>query len=489
MDKKLENVIKENVKEPEVVMLHIKNIVDVITLNKKQVNDFVQSKNEYRIAFASIPNTTDNFTVLDRHFRLSVGMMEIPAKYIDSKKLEKFSRFDTWKHLIKENVVEYVDAYDAKKILLLLRKHKIAFRKIIDYLLDDTGKKDRRILDIVRSVIFPIPMYVRKQLQQFNNNGIIYTNSSTGKSTTFLRVLGYQPAGNVTEAGLLGGISSSKQVMAGTLNGTGCEIIDEYPETKEVPIINKLLSYTESGEATRELCDRIVCRGTKSIFIMGNCHQNDEHSLNRELTRIASGRTLERIGRRYCHVIFGLRYNVVPPANYSVAVIERLRNIVRSVMFAGEGRAIQSIFYCLNWVQEDDLDYSVRMKSLTAFAVYDDIKDYVSGLSLGFSKLKFAAVKVAVLNNLDALVLCNDDKKIKLIMEGILSEAKSQYEKFKEYNLESFSFLKESPKAACFRMIREHKTQEEINDVLGIPRSTYFKYRQAVLGEDKKAKN
>lgn len=489
MDKKLEDIIKETVKEPEVVLLHVKNIIDVITLNKKHADNFVQSKNEYRIAFASIPNTADNFTVLDRHFRLSVGMMEIPAKYIDSKKLEKLSRFDTWKHLIKENIVEYVDAYDAKKILLLLRKHKIAFKQIIDYLLDDTGKKDERILDIIRSVMFPIPMYARRQLQQFNNNGIIYTNSSTGKSTTFLRVLGYQPAGDVTEAGLLGGINASRQVMAGTLNGIGCEIIDEYPEARETPIINKLLSYTESGEVTRELCDKIVCRGTKSIVIMGNCHQNDEHSLHAELTRIASGRTLERIGRRYCHIIFGHRYDVVPPVNFSAAIVERLRNIVRSVIFAGEGRAVQCFFYCLDWVQQDDLEYNTYMKNLSTMPVYDGIKDYINGLALGFSKLKFAGVKVAVLNNLDALVLCDDDKKLEPIMKSILDEAVLQYEKFKESNMESFSFLKESPKIACLRMMKENKTQEEISNVLNISRSTYFRYKQAVLGEEKKAKH
>jgi hypothetical protein len=488
MDKKLETIIKEIVREPEIVMLNVKGIFDVINLGDKRINEFVQNKNEYRIAFASIPNTADNFTILDRHFRLSVGMMEIPVKYIDPKEVEKLARFDVWKHLIKENIVEYVDAYDAKEVLLLLRKHKISFRKIIDYLLDDTGKKDERIIDIIRSAIFPIPMYARKQLQQFNNNGFIYTNSGTGKSTTFLRILGYQPASDVTEAGLIGGISSSKNVMSGTLNGSGCEVIDEYPEVKEMPIINKLLSYTESGEATRELCDRIVCRGTKSIFVMGNCHNDDEYNMEKELTRIASGRTLERIGRRYCHVIFGLRYKVVPPSNYSAVVVERLRNIMRSVISLGEGRAVQSMFYCLKWVQEDDSDFNVYMKYLSTLAIYDNIRDYINGLALGFSKLKFAGVKVAVLNNLDALVLCDDDRKLKPIMKRILNEAKFQYEKFKEANIESFSFLKESPKSVCLRMMKDNKTKEEIVSSLNISERTYFRYRQAVLGEEKRAK-
>lgn len=489
MHKKLEKIIKEIVKEPEVVVLNVRNIFDVVSLGEKKVSDFVHNKNEYRIAFANIPNTADNFTILDRHFRLSIGTTEIPAKYIDLKEIEKLSRFDTWKHMIKENIVEHVDAYDAREILLLMRKHKIPFRKLVSYLLDDTGKKDERILDIVRSVVFPIPMYARKQLQQFNNNGFIYTNSSTGKSTTFLRVLGYQPASNVTEAGLIGGISSSKNVMTGSLNGIGVEVIDEYPETADFPIVNKLLSYTESGEVTRELCDRIICRGTKSIFVMGNCHNGDEYNLEKELVRIASGKTLERIGRRYCHIIFGLRYKVVSPLNYSVAVVERLRNIVKSVISVGEGKVVRSLFYCMSWIQEDDEDYRTRMKCLSTLAIYDNIKDYISGLALGFSRLKFAAVKVAALDNLDALVLCDDDSKLKPIMKRILREAKLQYEKFKEYNFESFNFLKESPKTACLRMIGENKTREEIMSVLKLPIATYYRYRQTVLGEEKKAKN
>jgi DNA-directed RNA polymerase specialized sigma subunit len=128
------------------------------------------------------------------------------------------------------------------------------------------------------------------------------------------------------------------------------------------------------------------------------------------------------------------------------------------------------------------------MKNLSTMPVYDGIKDYINGLALGFSKLKFAGVKVAVLNNLDALVLCDDDKKLEPIMKSILDEAVFQYEKFKESNMESFSFLKESPKIACLRMMKENKTQEEISNVLNISRSTYFRYKQVVLGEENKAK-
>jgi hypothetical protein len=53
--------------------------------------------------------------------------------------------------------------------------------------------------------------------------------------------------------------------------------------------------------------------------------------------------------------------------------------------------------------------------------------------------------------------------------------------------MESFSFLKESPKIACFRMMKDNKTREEIMSSLNLPMATYYRYRQAVLGEEKKA--
>lgn len=477
MNKKFEGVIRELVKEPKTMILNIIGIRDIVDLTRGS-DDIVCNERSYRIANAVIPNTTDYFLIYDENFQLSVGMAEICVQYINEEDVKKLSRYDTWKDMIRENLVKYVSTYEPNALLKRMKRRKITFREVVDYLVDDTGKKDRKITELIKSTMLPIPMYMRKRFQPFNNHAIILTNSGVGKSTAYERVLGIQPSTGVTEAGLVGGCNLSKEVTVGSLNGVGVEVIDEFPE-RDTSIVNKLLTYTESGETIRKLVSMIVCRGTKSIVMMGNCTNTDEYHLNSELVKLATGRTLERVGRRYCQLLYGRNFDIVSAEDYSPDVIEKLRGIVGSIVNANEKKIIDAMLYCLAWVQQDDKDYENHFRGLGRLTKYDNLRDFFLGCSLHSKRLKFGAVKVAILDNLDMLVLSKGKKKT-AILRKILADAKKQYERFKDDNYESFNFIKETRKSQVIGLLRSGKSMSEIQTITGVPDRTFFRYQREV---------
>ena len=479
--KEVERII-DKVEKPKTITVAVVDLQDMHKI-KKHKDGRVTATPQYRILFSRLINSKQIIRVVDSRCITGTGIYELSVKEMGKKDVDSLYKNEEWHEMenMSPKIYEKVEVYDTSDVLAFLKDNSISFRDIVEYLIDDTGTKDRRLIDLVKSTIFPLPLEERETWQPFNNNAFVLTNTGAGKSTAYYRVQGVEPSSDVTYIGLLGGFSiSNKGIRAGALNGSGVFPMDEFPEQRSA-IMNQLLNYTEHGENIRSLVEPIKCEGTKSLVFMGNAEEGicDGRQFKEKVIGLATGKTLSRIGRRFAHVYYGNDFPYVKPVSTNYTTVKKARALVRNIIDSNMHVLMEFVEYCKEWILDGDEKYRELFDYLATLTEHEPLREFLLGHRGAVSKIKMAAVKLAVLDKLDAIKNgCEKDE--------VLEYAKKAYEDFKGYNAMSFAFLEESKKAEVFGLLEQGEKPEDIAKKVNVDLSTVYRWKKKTDFEEKK---
>jgi hypothetical protein len=466
--------------EPNSVVLNFTRIVDIAKVLYDKKTNIMKIEKMYSIGYAHIPQSSINFTVYDKDSVVVYGKQEIVARAMNKTMLEKTPPydFDKWKNDIEGDFVERIDIFDSKKIMKDLKRLKLSFKDLINFVIDDTGIKDKRIIDMTKASILPIPMSQRERLQPFNCNSFVLTNTGVGKSSSYVRLLGFEPSTDFSEAGLFGGFSTiakgEKRIIQGSLNDSGVQVFDEFPERNH-PIMNKLLTYTETGEVTRDMVEKIICKGTKSLVFLGNASMklSDENFIH-NVIGLSTGNTLSRVGRRFPIILYGNDF-VKIKASELCPETKIGRNIVHTTFRQNYGLILKALNYGMRWVLVNDSEYENYFNGLSMLCKDVSLSEFLIGHAQSSKRIKFAALKCAIIDNLCDIVLTEGSPDALRVM---MCDARKQYELFCDYNRHSFNFIKETPKTLTFRRLSEKVDDGSIMHEACISRRTFYRYKK-----------
>jgi len=435
-------------------------------------------------------NSKEIIRVIDNRLIVSTGVHEISISEIDSKAVRDLYGRDKWedwegKGTMSDTVYEIVEIYDTPDTLQFLQSNKVSFKELVEYLIDDTGTKDIRLIDLIKSTMFPIPLEEREVWQPFNNHAFILTNTGVGKSTGYYRLMGVEPSSDVSYIGLLGGFAiTTKNITAGSLNGSGAFPMDEFPEQKTA-VMNQLLNYTEHGENIRSLVETIKCVGTKSLVFMGNAEEGicDGRQFKEKVIGLATGKTLSRVGRRFAQIYYGNDFSVVRPVITDYHTVRKARAMVRNLIENNMEVLMEYIRYCKDWIVESDENYEALFEYLADLTEYEPLREFLLGHRGAVQKIKMATVKLSVIDCFDKIVYDKCDKEI------VLRYSKEKYKDFKSYNAKSFAFLETDKKAEALSLKKEGKREKEIAETLEVNISTIYRWLREMDFEIKKAES
>jgi len=478
--KNIERLIRKVKSHPTTILI-IKNLIDVYRIGGE--GNVLSSGPLYRIAFANIPNAQDTFTVLDKAFSMERGQNEITIKKIPTSAIAKLKKYETWKDQKIGEMVRMIDSFDSKYIFKQLQNLGLQWTDCIDYLLDDTGKKDKRIIDVFKAQFMPLPMEPGVW-QQFNNHSIILTNSGVAKTITSQRLTGQPTITDPTIPGLIGSEMAGPSMSGttkGLLNGTGMISIDEFPESDD-PIVNDLLNYIDQGLVVRGIRTPVRCEGVRCIQFLGNSdYKCSGEMLLKNIITLSTGKTLSRVGRRFAHILYGNEFRVVSPQVSDVNVVAKIRNMIKSIINQNN-RVIDSIFRkSVGWLQIPDKGYKDKMLEMATLSKEVKIQEFIRGMSTSSPRIKLGAIKWAMLDNLDSIAFSRKLGGAKVIYKNIiLPQAKQNYEKLKEYNYMSFGFVEEGQKSVFKEMFAEGVDMEYISYLLNKSMATLYRWRKKI---------
>jgi len=481
--KKLERLVRK-VKSHATMILNITDLVDVYKIEGS--GNVLSSGPLYRVAFSNIPNAQDVFTILDKGFNMDRGVNEITVKKVPTSAISKLRKYDTWKDQKVGEMVKRIDPFDSKFIFEQLFNLGLDWSDCVNYLIDDTGKKDERIKNVFKAQYMPLPMEPGVW-QQFNNHSIILSNSGVGKTVSSQRLTGQPTVTTPTIPGLIGSEASSPDGGIGTtkglLSGTGLISIDEFPEADN-PIVNDLLNYIDQGLVIRGIRTPVRCEGVKCIQFLGNSdYKYSGASLLKNIICLSTGKTLSRVGRRFAHVLYGNDFRVVTPQVSDMKVVAKIRNMITSITNQ-HSRTIHSLFKkSIRWIQTPDKEYKDIMLEMSQLSKEVKIQEFMRGLSMSAPRIKLGAVKWAMLDNLDKITFSRKLGGAKTIHKNIiLPEALINYEKLKGYNFISFGFVEEGQKGVFKEMYSEGADIEYIAFLLNKSTSTLYRWRKDLFG-------
>lgn len=434
---------------------------------------------KYRIGMAAVPDSnisnlliidkTDNTLQAGRGEYLLKKTKKVPSKLLGFKSWESyFKKFNT--------VLDLHLVYNPKKVLASMKRSKITFKELHDFVLSDVPK-DNRITELVKATTLPIPLSMREEIQPFNPHAIVLTNTGVAKTATYARALGYEPITDFSEPGLLGGWDAGlKTIRAGSLNGIGAFPLDEFPDF-ETQILDKLLNYMVSGATKRDIMPPVHCKGTKSLIFLGNCEEIKltGRLLNSNLNALARGYNYARVGRRISLIYYGNNFKPVIATETNVSEVKKAREIVKSIVRDAVPKVFPTVFnYAKSWLQEEDKEYVEAVHSLKPFTEYQSIKDFMTGHTLSVPSIRMAGLKVAIYDYLDELIRSTKKDTLKTVLEY----ADYQYQQFKSYNLDSFSFVKTPMIEQVSDMLKEGEDWRTIVDKTGISQRTFYAYKK-----------
>lgn len=464
---KILNRLVKNIKTKPINLLDIHEYINVYDINTNSISYHIRPL--YRICFATTVNGKDVFTLHDEEMQIDRGINEIAMVKQNGK--IKLKRSEQWQDNIQGKFVKSVHKLDSKEFFKLLKELNIPWNQILNWLMDDTMVKDRRIVEITKATYLPFPVEKDNFWASVNNHSIIVTNSGVGKSTTYARLTGKQPGSDYSIPGLVGTVGERGTVVGGSLNGKGLYVFDEFPQTNDQrsSVVTSLLNYMESGETMRDLAQRITCTGTKTLVFMGNVPEHyNEKNFQEILFKLAGRDAMQRVGRRLGHVLFGQHYAEVNPTRDNPKHVGFLRYVLESAVNQNRAKIQKVLNKHKNWVLAEDEHFVTYYKGLSRFCSFRMVGQFLEGHARSYSRIKCGALKWAIIQNLDKISLLSAkdyDKIIKSDMDRIYSE-------MKKWDFESFNFLVEGKKSKVAEMFNEGKSIKEISDILEIYHST-----------------
>ena len=474
--------------EPSVAFecVALENVYDTKTnVDTKVVQSFDPI---YRVGICKLlGSSTEFFNLIDKFFMLSFGYNEAVIRDIIAEDMKKEPKFDSWKNMLRgESFREVIQAIDSQSILNAMKRKGILFKDMVDFVIDDSGEKDKILVQIAKASRLPLKYSLRTRLQPFNCNAILFANSGCGKSLAFQRLLGKEAPQTLSAAGLFGGFTQRGNINPGLLDGEGVMVVDEAgrkikeESDDEMPILEKALTYTESGESVRGLVTPISCKGTKSIVIIGNSDLDDSEmrGLERFITRKFTEHANNRVGRRFPIVIYRNDMPVVHKMDFDAVLVGRCRLIVDAILMQNKDVIVNALLRGLKWCSYPDKKYESYFMDVSRRFKSAVMREYTQGVAIGYSRVKFAALKIAVFDNMDSLVLTK--RKKNEVFGRVMQEAKENYAYLVQEIQRSFSGIKESPYDRMVNMIDKQVPVTEIVKETGLSTATVYRYIEKV---------
>lgn len=438
----------------QVMVSKYTNVYDIQTCSST-----LQYKPDYRIVYASLPNSQTKFTVFDKNFEIERGFNELCFKRIGSNKVKDMLSKNNV--IIEGELVEPTLPFDVKEEI-----EKIGWDRLIRYISDDTDSKDKRIIDLFLS------FYVNCPRQDINNHAIILTNPGTGKSHTCERMFGEEPTTDVSVPGLLGTAQHHKDnwiVIPGALDGKGVAFFDEFPDNDRA-IVHRLLNYLANGEEKRAIVTDVKCKGTKTVVFMGNYSTLSDKDFKKSLVGLATSEALSRVSRRFAHIIYGW-FETVKKKGEKQKKVDKYRIIITYALRKAE-KKINSFFnFSSNWILEPDEEYVEVIENIRKGVGSDSIRAFLEGYKLHIPNLRASAIKRAIIGNLPLFLERTSCEKI---YEQIKPEIDYFYNRFKQMNIDSAVNFQHRKKKRFHELVEKGKSVEEICKEIQISEVTYY---------------
>ena len=466
INKIIDKIIK-SIRVRPVGVVDVKEFLNIYDVRMdEKVRNSLSINPLYRVCFAITMNGEDIFTIYDPEMVISRGKNEIAMEIVKRSGVEIKVRKKplinqkSWRDRINGKFVRVCDKLDARDFFELTKTFDVSWTVFLNYLVDDTGKKDERIVNVAKATYLRAPD-VSSLFASIGNHSLIVSNSGVGKSTTFSRLTGKQPETDYSIPGLIGTVQENR-IQGGSLNGRGIYVFDEFPQTDErrSEVVASLLNYMESGETIRDLAQRIYCKGNKTLVFLGNVPREwNEKNFEEILKKLAGQDAFARVGRRFAHVLFRPDFKEINPSHENPVHVNFLRYVLESAISQNENK-IKKIYSLFNkWLLEEDETYVNTIKSYIKYSSFKLVTQFLDGNSRAYSRIKNGALKWAILENLDKI--CSD-MPFKELLSYLRAETSSKYEILKKYNYESYEFLLEGKKAKVVELHMTGKNDEQI---------------------------
>jgi len=326
-------------------------------------------------------------------------------------------------HQFKEHqnmdFVVRVNPFEHKKIFRSLNDQGFSCKDLVNLWVQDGYQKDPIILEITKSLIIPLkPRIDRKTLQNWNNHTFMITQRNTAKSASMRTVNNPLYEGELTDAKLFGSYMGQHytRLRMGVLHGHGGFAWDE-PNTADNPeVMNRFGDVMSNGRRTRGTQGDIDCLSTRTVIILGNpkdsttvltdetmpvCVEAFLMPLLKEVNSTA-------LGRRFGIQCFNI--NVVPVSQYDpVPALKNFSSMLGEFFYSGIDKVYDNIFRIMlkyqRWLDYKDRDYINTVKNIVKEVTYPKTRGFMTGLTDNPQKHRMAALKILLLENLDAFML------------------------------------------------------------------------------------
>lgn len=432
----------------EVMQVMVNNTLNVFS-DPQGKSKNLDAKPLYRIAFATLPNSNQALTIYDKSFKVEKGFNEIALKCPPKNFLISLEKHEVWdKEMHGGQIYVRTSPIDIHEALSCIR-----WRDYLENFIDDTGKKSQIIKDLAKINLIP---YKRQNL---NPHAIILTNSGTAKSTTFSKIMGEEPASSTSEAGMFGSVeevNGQRRPIVGSLAGEGMAVFDEFPDIKYT-LVNRMLNYLETGETIRKLVVEINCSGSKTVTFLGNYTELTEEDFMKNIVGLATEKALDRVGRRFGFIIFNELPKIDKSRDFDLDETSQQRSIIKYAV-EHASRKIDSIMKnARKWMGEQDSEYEMKVLDIKKMCADERVKHFLEGCMMQTPRIKCGAAKLTIIENLDLII---SSKSLKTLYKQVLKpQIEANYDKLKQYNLDSFLNFKHE-KFLKFKIDYEEKTKD-----------------------------
>jgi len=487
--------------------LVIDRIVDVV--EKSHRKGFVKFKYKMRMAHGFVPtNKAIEYTIFDKDRSVETDTLD---RYCLRIKMSKKERDELEAHRatnseMSGDIAIKEPPVDSKKFFLEhLPEVGITWKQLFYTMLDSTGNKDERIMKVIGSQFVPTPMEENELktemiFQKYNNNAIILTNAGTAKSTTFGR-MGVKVYNRPSQAGMIGA-SINNKVSEGNLVGSGSLVLDEFHKLEdESNIFDVFLNYMQSGIVSGGKLNSPEVRGTKTISFIDNVscagpNHPDENAgeMRKFLDLLTSHGKADMCGKRICHLLYGNKFRVVSQSREGVELYARICMVGKQAISEKKEmiNALLSSDIIMNWIQVPDDEYIGNLREIQQGIDNEKVRSFIDGhIDYGVKQLRFAAVKLAIGENLECFYM---DKKPSWIAKMvILPSALKHYKLFKIANEESFSHFYNSKNVRLCKLMDQgiaiQTACEKLNMRLSDASRLYEQYKGTTKSQINKDRN
>jgi len=418
--------------------------------SESKVRGHLKYERLFNVARAHLPSDVSHeFVIVDRYGLIPrAGLVTLCIRelaHAQRRKVLSMNPVQSWLGVNAEEKESMLRLYNAEPTMNpkeFFRENRGKWQDILRLWLTEGLDKDERIVDVLKASV--LPLYGSpERWQPFNSHTVLITNSGTGKS--FLnQIAGSVSSADISIAGMFGGnIENYSQQQIGLLNGSGWFMLDECEQLAKADyskeIVLSLLSYMEQGKVERTLKVPVRCEGTKTIIFSSNPTSDDMLEAFLAFHSLMQGDAdPTRFGRRIGIFLFGNDYKRIDANSPISALRDPVRRLIEIVVLKEKTRYSALLSRNLAWISKPCKAYENTIAAASKRCPDEKIARFLMGLSYASRRLRMAAVRIALLENLDAFVLKAGISRVQKVVE---KERDSVFSRLVSANLQSLENL------------------------------------------------